>query len=721
MSAKQVLELEIRQTTSGDGVTKVAVELSKAQGGLTDFEKAIAGARSTIGDLDRDMVVFGKNIGSVADAMSAFGVRIPQSPMALFGQLLRKGIDLIWESIQVAGDAHEMIARYQQVFQAEAAESTRILEAYGEEIGRSTTVLQDMAAGIQTILVPMGLGREEAAGWSVKIAQLAVDLGAFYNEADSEVLENLRSGLIGNARATTRYGINLRDAEMNQMLFNMGIEGGTAAATEEEKVLARLNLMMKHTADAQGQAAREAQGFVGQMRNLEAAGYDLQVAIGDLAMPAIMPYIADIADAARGTTVLVEAINDLSGEGNDLWRVLHDLNEIINPVYTIFGLFGDVVSQLGDDRPLPDLIAEFARGNLVMRPFARNIEMVIAGYRDLIALAKTGETGGFVEEVKAEYEALARAGAEVAALNEGMGSYADWSRAAGEATADWTGDLLDATVATENFLAEYEKITSLDANFKGMVRLAEQYDAILGQIGEKQQRIQALMAISETGGYLDGVWMSASKARQEIEDLTGEVGGLQDKMAAMANQVVLDMLMATIAIDGVKKEEAEVYFQMAADMKMISQAAADEAVRAFTEAFDKINSLDLKDKHATYTVTVKTVGGGGLYDPYGLYGGSQTSTTTSSGSSGGGGTGGQVDAFRQEGGDVFPGQRYRIGELGVEEVVFDQPGRVISNRDVQNAAGGAGTTIAFYGPVYMRTEAEIRDVLEQILVDAARG
>ena len=720
MGAKQVLELEIRQTTSGDGVMKVTADLSKVKGGLTDFEKAIAGARSTIGGLDRDLVVFGRNIGSVADAMSAFGVRIPQSPMALFGQLLRKGIDLTWESIQVAGDAHEIVARYNQTFQDEAAESTRVLEVYGDEIGRSTTELQDMAAGIQTILVPMGLARDVAAGWSVDIAQLAVDLGAFYNEADSEVLENLRSGLIGNVRATTRYGIILREAEMTQMLFNMGIEGGTAAATEEEKVLARLNLMMEQTADAQGQAAREAQGFVGQMRNLESAGYDLQVAFGDLAMPAILPYISDIADAARGTTVLVEAINDLSGEGNDLWRVLHDLNEMINPVYTIFGLFGDVVSQIGD-RPLPDLIAEFGRGNQVMRPFAMNIEMIIAGYRDLIALAKTGETGGFVEEVKAEYAALARAAAEVAALNEGMGSYADWSLAAGEATADWTGDLLDATVATENFLAEYEKITSLDTNFRGMVRLAEQYDTILGQIGEKQQRIQALMAISETGGYLDGVWMSASKAREEIEDLTGEVGGLQDKMAEMANQVVLDMMMATIAVDGVTEAEAAAYWQMAVDMKMISQEAADEAVRVYGEAIAKINGWALDDKSATYTVTVKTIGGGGLYDPYGLYGGSQTSTTTSSGSSGGGGTGGQSPQPRQEGGVVYPGQRYRVGELGVEEVVFDQPARVISNRDVQNAAGGAGTTIAFYGPVYMRTEEEIRDVLEQILVDAARG
>ncbi len=49
------------------------------------------GTRSTIGGLDKDIIAFDKNLGSMADAMSAFGISIPQSPMALFGQLARRG------------------------------------------------------------------------------------------------------------------------------------------------------------------------------------------------------------------------------------------------------------------------------------------------------------------------------------------------------------------------------------------------------------------------------------------------------------------------------------------------------------------------------------------------------------------------------------------------------------------------------------------------------
>jgi len=57
-----------------------------AAGGMTKLEKAVAGTRTTIGSLDKDFVAFGRNMGSVNDAFSAMGVRIPVTPMAAFGQ-----------------------------------------------------------------------------------------------------------------------------------------------------------------------------------------------------------------------------------------------------------------------------------------------------------------------------------------------------------------------------------------------------------------------------------------------------------------------------------------------------------------------------------------------------------------------------------------------------------------------------------------------------------
>ena len=71
---------------------------------------------------------------------------------------------------------------------------------------------------------------------------------------------------------------------------------------------------------------------------------------------------------------------------------------------------------------------------------------------------------------------------------------------------------------------------------------------------------------------------------------------LMDRMSEMANQVVLDMLMATISIDGITQAEADAYFQMAADMGMISEEAAEAAKTAYGDAIAYINGIDLDDK-----------------------------------------------------------------------------------------------------------------------------
>lgn len=54
--------------------------------GMSNVEKTIAGTRTTIANLDKDLTVFGKDIGSVNDALNGMGISIPTSPMAALGQ-----------------------------------------------------------------------------------------------------------------------------------------------------------------------------------------------------------------------------------------------------------------------------------------------------------------------------------------------------------------------------------------------------------------------------------------------------------------------------------------------------------------------------------------------------------------------------------------------------------------------------------------------------------
>ena len=666
MSAKSVLEFEIKQTTTGDGITKVTVDLKEVQGGLSDFEKAMLGARTTIGDFDRDIYAFGTNLGSAADAMSAFGISIPQSPMAAFGQLAREGVDLLWESIQMAGDAEEEVALFQQTFREESEETRAELEAYGDTVGRSAYSLMDMASGIQTILVPMGFARDLSADWSVKLAQLSTDLGAAFNKEDANVLADIRSGLLGSTEVLEKYGINLKMSALNQELLNMNVEGGIRGATEQEKVQARLNVIMRSTADYQGQAARESDSFNGQMKELKATTEELKISMGEKLLPV----------------------------ANTLLGALNNGNRTIDASRRYWDAMDDAL-RLGiiTQEEYNEQGREFSRmareGNAVTE---ESIELIEDLEKSVQQAAFT--QAGYGDMTREDIAALQDYGMELDGIRQDYGGVG----AAAE----------DAMEMQDDFIASLNEITSLDANFHGIVTMATRYDTILEEIDEKYEQIQQLNGISSTGGYIDGVYYSALDAKNEIHNMRMGIHDLQGEMSKMADQAVLDMFMATIAIDGVTEREAAAYFQMAADMELISQEAADAAILAYGGAVDYINGLTIDPKTGELVVDV-------TYNDPGYRPSGGTFTTS-------GGTFNKYNkrVFKAEGGDVLPGQRVIMNELGPEPVVFDQPARIISNRDMQNGAVG-GVNLNFYGPTYMRTKEEIRDVVEEILIDAARG
>jgi len=249
-------------------------------------------------------------------------------------------------------------------------------------------------------------------------------------------------------------------------------------------------------------------------------------------------------------------------------------------------------------------------------------------------------------------------------LGADAGYYADQAARAGLSTREWLvqmGFLVDVSEGIAD-------ITSINSYFEGEVSLAKSYDAILEDIEEKQLRIKALMAIRQTGGLIDGIYVSAEEASEQIQDLAGDIGDLQAKMEEMANQVVLDMFMATIAIDGVTEAESIAYFQLASDLGIISQDAADAAILAYGEAIEYINGLEIDDKTGEIRMNVT------YSDPLGYV-------------TGGGGTNVRINTDnrveqRAGGGDVLAGVPYLVGEEGPELYIPPVNGSIVSSQDL---------------------------------------
>ena len=163
----------------------------------------------------------------------------------------------------------EMEAKASAVFKRFLPTVRAELDEFGEAAGRSTHMLLEMATSVQDLLVPLGFARGDAARLSVDLTKLASDVASFNNMADTDVLNNFRSGLVGNHEVLYRFGVVIKEADLKAELFRMGISKSIDEVTAAEKAQARLNLIIAGTTDAQGDAIRTARSLANETKGLK--------------------------------------------------------------------------------------------------------------------------------------------------------------------------------------------------------------------------------------------------------------------------------------------------------------------------------------------------------------------------------------------------------------------------------------------------------------------
>jgi hypothetical protein len=93
--------------------------------------------------------------------------------------------------------------------------------------------------------------------------------------------------MIGNHETVRKFGVLITEATLKQELLNMGLGDGADEATNQQKALARLNIIMNSTTDAQGDAIRTSESFANQMKGLSATLRDLRVEFGNEIIPVL--------------------------------------------------------------------------------------------------------------------------------------------------------------------------------------------------------------------------------------------------------------------------------------------------------------------------------------------------------------------------------------------------------------------------------------------------
>ena len=222
--------------------------------------------------------------------------------------------------INLASDIEEMQGKSKVVFGQFRDGVVKELTAFGDAVGRSSHELEGMASTVQDTFVPMGFARGEAAKLSVEMTKLAVDVASFNNASDTETMNAFQSALVGNHETVRRFGVVITEATLKQELLRMGVEGGTKAATNAQKVQARLNLITDGVKDAQGDAARTAESYANQMKGLRAEFSELVGALGKEFLPMLVSVIKTLRTVTQKVKDFLQSMNIIDTPFSDAMR-----------------------------------------------------------------------------------------------------------------------------------------------------------------------------------------------------------------------------------------------------------------------------------------------------------------------------------------------------------------------------------------------------------------
>jgi hypothetical protein len=257
---------------------------------LRAFNKSSRGAKGFQKDMDRTFR--GTLAGS--GAFRSLGQSIAFASTTFLGAAGFTAA--VRKSISSASDLTEEISKSEVLFGSSASTIRAWSETTASSIGVAQAEALRAAGNFGAMFETIGLGDRVSAGMSQRLVQLGADMASFNNEDPTEMLDRLRAGLAGEAEPLRRFGVLLSEARVQAEAYAAGIAEQGAKLTEQQKVQARYNLILKDSSVQQGDFARTSEGLANQQRILRAQITTVAASLGAVLLPKITAITQSITD-----------------------------------------------------------------------------------------------------------------------------------------------------------------------------------------------------------------------------------------------------------------------------------------------------------------------------------------------------------------------------------------------------------------------------------------
>ncbi len=251
-------------------------------------------------DLSHSFGNVNRTIASVASSIK-FGAGIGVGMSAV--DIARKIPDALGKSLASSTELRSIEQRLQRTFGSLSDDARNFAKEFSQQIGTAESTTKTMLARFAATLEQTHIDPKKRSEASKTMARLSSDMAVAWGTSEQDAADAMLAALRGEADPIERYALNLKEAAVSAKLFAMGITGGSRAATESQKVIARLNLIIEQTKNIHGVAATQTGGYTRELNRLSAGWQSLSEKFGK----ALEPAAAHIAKFAADTIPKLES------------------------------------------------------------------------------------------------------------------------------------------------------------------------------------------------------------------------------------------------------------------------------------------------------------------------------------------------------------------------------------------------------------------------------
>lgn len=340
--APRISENTIRMTEALAQLANASGKINKTTNSLSNSFSRLSNATNGLGNAGKKL---SSMIGAASSALTGFGNNanvtskkvgsLTSQFAGLYAKFftITRGIKALWSSVNSASDYVETlnyfnsafdqvtdgldISKWQNAGVKSAEEYVGSFEKRAKELTKKMTGFEVSDAGdlTRTKGASLGLDPKQTMNYQATYAQMAssmgatadastkvsqalteigADLASVKNLEFNDVWNDMASGITGMSRALDKYGINIRVANLQQELYNLGIDATVSSLSQSDKAILRTITILNSSKYAWADLASTINQPANQVRMLKSNFEALGRSIGTLFLPIVakvLPYI----------------------------------------------------------------------------------------------------------------------------------------------------------------------------------------------------------------------------------------------------------------------------------------------------------------------------------------------------------------------------------------------------------------------------------------------